>query len=147
MVLRRGLIWVMAVGCGVAAANLYYNQPMLVDMGRSMHVSDRQMGLVVTLGQVGYGLGMLLFIPLGDLVDRKRLLVSLLVATAVTLGAAAAAMNYTWLAVASFGIGLTTVAAQVLMPLAAHLAERFAIDHVTVQVDPPEGLERTHTHE
>ena len=123
MVLRRGLIWVMAIGCGVAAANLYYNQPMLVDMGRTMHASDRQMGLVVTLAQVGYGLGMLLFIPLGDLVDRKRLLVALLVATSVALGAAAAAMNYTWLAVASFGIGLTTVAAQVLMPLAAHLAE------------------------
>jgi len=123
MVLRRGLIWVMAIGCGVAAANLYYNQPMLVDMGRTMHASDRQMGFVVTLGQVGYGLGMLLFIPLGDLVDRKRLLVVLLVATSVALGAAAAAMNYTWLALASFGIGLTTVTAQVLMPLAAHLAE------------------------
>jgi predicted MFS family arabinose efflux permease len=123
MVLRRGLIWVMAIGCGVAAANLYYNQPMLVDMGNTMHASAGQMGVVATLTQVGYGLGMLLFIPLGDLVDRKRLIVGLLIATSVALGAAAAATSYAWLAAASFGIGLMTVAAQVLMPLAAHVAE------------------------
>jgi predicted MFS family arabinose efflux permease len=123
MVLRRGTVWVMAVGCGVAAANLYFNQPMLKDIGGSVHASDKQMGLVVTLGQVGYGLGMLLFIPLGDLVDRKKLIVALLIATSVALAASAVSINYPWLALATLAVGLTTVTAQVLMPLAAHLAE------------------------
>ena len=112
MVLRRGLIWVMAIGCGVAAANLYFNQPMLVDMGRTMHASVRQMGVVATLTQVGYGLGMLLFIPLGDLIDRKKLIVGLLLATSGALAACAMSVNYTWLALTSFAVGLTTVVAQ-----------------------------------
>lgn len=123
MELRRGMIWMMAVACGVAVANLYYNQPMLVDMGATVGASARQMGVVATLTQVGYGLGMLLFVPLGDLVDRKRLILVMLVASAAALAAAAAAAGYAWLAVASLAIGLTSVVAQVLIPLAASLAE------------------------
>ena len=121
--LRTGLIWMMAIACGVAVANLYYNQPMLVVMGRSIHASARQMGIVATLTQVGYGLGMLLFVPLGDLLDRKRLATTLMLAAAAALAAAALAASYPWLATASLAIGLTTVVAQVLIPLAAHLAE------------------------
>jgi len=53
MVLRRGIIWMMAIACGVAVANLYYNQPMLVDMGASIGASAKQMGVVATLLYVG----------------------------------------------------------------------------------------------
>lgn len=121
--LRPRLVWIMAIACGVAVANLYYNQPMLVDMGHSVRASARQMGVVATLAQVGYGLGMLLFVPLGDLLDRRRLILSLLLAVSTALAAAALATDYVWLATASLAIGLTTVLAQVLIPFASLLAE------------------------
>ena len=54
----------MAVGCGLSVANIYYSQPLLADMGRYFGVSDRRMGLVSMLSQVGYATGMLLFVPL-----------------------------------------------------------------------------------
>src|SRR5690348_10196215 len=74
----RKLVWVMAIACGIAVANNYYNQPLLADMGRTFGASARQMGFVVTLGQVGYAAGMLLFVPLGDLLERRRLIVLLM---------------------------------------------------------------------
>lgn len=122
-VLNRNLIWIMAIGCGAAVANLYYNQPMLVDMGHTMNASARQMGVAATLTQVGYGLGMLLFVPLGDLLDRKHLIVWLMLAVALALAGAATATHYTWLALASLAIGLSTVVPQVLIPFASHLAD------------------------
>lgn len=121
--LRPRLVWIMAIACGVAVANLYYNQPMLADMGRSVGASARNMGVVATLTQVGYGVGMLLFVPLGDLVDRRRLILWLLLAVSASLSAAGLAKGYLWLALASLSIGATTVAAQVLIPLASHLAD------------------------
>jgi predicted MFS family arabinose efflux permease len=120
--IERKLVWVMAIACGVAVANNYYNQPLLADMGRTFGASARQMGFVVTLGQIGYAAGMLLFVPLGDLLERRRLIVMLMLIVAGALAAVALAPAYTWLAAASLLVGLTTVAAQVLIPLAAYLA-------------------------
>jgi predicted MFS family arabinose efflux permease len=112
----------MSAAGGLAVANLYYNQPMLADMGRTFHAGAREIGLVATFTQVGYAAGMPLFIPLGDFTERRRLVVGLFLATAVALAAAAAARNLAWLTAASFFIGLTTVIAQILIPLATELA-------------------------
>ena len=81
----RRTIWTMAIGCGLSVANLYYIQPLLVDMARDFAVSDRAMGLVATLGQVGYALGLLFFVPLGDLVERRGFIIVML--AAVTMAA------------------------------------------------------------
>src|SRR3954451_17840920 len=85
MVLRRNLIVLLAVACGVSVANLYYNQPLLVDMGKSFGATARQAGLIATLSQAGYAVGMLAFVPLGDLFERRRLIVTLQLAVAVAL--------------------------------------------------------------
>jgi len=112
----------MAVASGVAVANIYYNQPMLADMARSMHAGSHEISYVATATQIGYAVGMPLFIPLGDFFDRRKLIVSLFVAVACALSLAALASNLVWLTAASVLIGATTVIAQILIPFAAELA-------------------------
>jgi predicted MFS family arabinose efflux permease len=127
--LTPGLRWTMAAASGVAVANLYYNQPMLADIGRTFHAGAREVGLIATFTQVGYAAGMPLFIPLGDLVNRRRLVVTLFGGVGCALAAAAIAPNLTWLAAASFLIGVTTVIAQILIPLATELAPPWEQGH------------------
>ena len=110
--ISRGLLWMMSVASGAAVANLYYNQPMLAAMARTFHADAHAIGLVATFTQAGYALGMPLFVPLGDFMERRRLIVFLFLAVACALSAAALAPNLAWLVIASFFIGLTTLIAQ-----------------------------------
>jgi predicted MFS family arabinose efflux permease len=112
----------MTLASAVAVANIYYNQPMLADMGRTFHASARDVGWVATATQIGYAAGMPAFIPLGDFLDRRRLVVLLFIAVAAALAFAAVAPNLALLAIASFLIGVTTVIAQILIPLATELS-------------------------
>src|SRR3954464_7259748 len=109
--LPSALRWTMAAASGVAVANLYYNQPMLADIAREFHAGPHEAGLIATATQVGYAAGMPLFIPLGDFVNRRTLVVLLFAAVAVTLMAAALAPGLGWMIAASFLIGMTTVIA------------------------------------
>ncbi|MGE5612214.1 MAG: MFS transporter [Bacillota bacterium] len=117
------LVWIMALACGVGVANLWYSQPLLVAMGHSLSVPSQQIGLVATLTQVGYALGMLLFVPLADLLDRRKLIVTLTWAVCGALVIIALAPSLGFLLAASFLVGLTTVAPQVIIPFAASLAQ------------------------
>lgn len=111
----------MSLASAVAVANLYYNQPMLADMMRTFHASAHGIGLVATFTQVGYALGMPVFIPLGDFIERRRLITVLLLVVAGALVYAASSRNLVSIVVASFLIGFTTVAAQIMIPLAAEM--------------------------
>jgi predicted MFS family arabinose efflux permease len=95
---------------------------MLADIGRTFHANAHEVGLVATATQVGYALGMPAFIPLGDFIDRRKLASGLFAAVAVALIGAAASPTITALVVASLFIGITTVIAQILIPLATELA-------------------------
>ncbi|WP_131824179.1 MFS transporter, partial [Mycobacteroides abscessus] len=106
-----------------AVGNLYWSQPLLDDIARSLDTSTAVAGLLVTLTQVGYALGILLVVPLGDVLDRRRLVPVVLVASAVALLGAAVAPTFTTLLVALALVGLTTVAGQLLIPLAGDLAD------------------------
>ncbi len=121
MIPRRTL-WAMSAGCGLAVANNYYAQPLLAEMGRDFGVSDRQIGLITTASQVGYAAGLLLFVPLGDLLERRRQILTMLGAVTVALVAVAFSPTFTWLALASLAVGVTTIAPQLLVPFAAALA-------------------------
>ena len=116
------VVVLLAVATGAAVANLYYAQPLLELIGRSLHVGNGAAAFLVTLTQIGYALGLILLVPLGDLVENRRLTATILGATAVTLVAAAFAPNFTVLLIALGAVGVTSVVAQVLVPLAAHLA-------------------------
>jgi predicted MFS family arabinose efflux permease len=112
----------LAVACGLTAANLYYVQPLVGLVGADIGLSPRASGLTVTLTQLGYGAGLLLLVPLGDRIENRRLTLGLLGLAAVALlGAGLARQRLPFLA-AALGIGLGTVAVQVLVPYAAHLA-------------------------
>ncbi|MEJ2666596.1 MAG: MFS transporter [Deinococcales bacterium] len=122
--LRAGspLVYVLAVATGVSVANLYYTQPLLDTLGRAFGLTGGGAGLIMTVTQVGYAAGLVLIVPLGDLLDRRRLVASVSVLTAVALAAAALAPGIGLFELASAAIGVTAVVAQVLVPFAAHLA-------------------------
>jgi predicted MFS family arabinose efflux permease len=112
---------VMAVACGITVANLYYSQPLLAEMARQFGVSPRHMGIVSALTQIGYALGLLFFVPLGDVLERRRLILVMLGGSIVALAAVALAPGFAWLAVASLFLGAATVTPQMIVPLAAGL--------------------------
>ena len=61
------LVWIMAIASGVTVANLYYNQPLLAIMEQGFHASPHSIGFIPMLTQIGYAIGIVLFVPLGDL--------------------------------------------------------------------------------
>lgn len=121
--MKRNLIWMMAVTSGAAVANLYYNQPLLAAIAESFHAAAHQVGFIPMLTQIGYALGMFLFVPLGDLQERRRLIVVMLFTSAIALAVAAVSPSITWLIVASLAIGMTAIGAQLIVPFAAQLAK------------------------
>lgn len=121
-VLSQSLLWIMAIASGLAVANLYYNQPLLADMATSFGISRDRAGYISTFTQIGYALGMLLFVPLGDIRERRKLISTLLILVTISLLGAAASTHIVWMYIASFAIGLTTVVPQILVPFSAQLA-------------------------
>ncbi|WP_078866245.1 MFS transporter [Streptomyces sp. NRRL S-1448] len=120
--LGRGTLLLMSVATGLSVAGNYFAQPLLDVIGRDLGLSASTAALVVTVAQLGYGLGLLLLVPLGDLVERRRLAVTLCAATAVFLTVTASATNAALLLTGTALTGLASVAAQVVMPYAATLA-------------------------
>lgn len=121
--LNRFLILTMAVTAGIAVANLYYIQPLLAEIAAAFHVTQAQVGYAATLTQVGYALGMLMILPLADIREKKSLILFMLVCSAGALLFMAFAWNSTALSVASFAVGFTSVVPQLIVPLAAQLAD------------------------
>jgi len=121
--LSRRLVLMMAFACGATVANLYYAQPLLDTIGGSLGVGEAVAGLIVTSAVVGYACGLILVVPLGDLLERRALITRLLLVCAVALGLAAAAPSIAVLFLAVGVIGLTSVVAQVLVPFAGDLAQ------------------------
>jgi hypothetical protein len=116
------MIAVFAVACGLAVGNLYYAQPLLHTIGRTFGVSEAGASLTVTVTQLGYAAGLVLIAPLGDLLENRRLIAVVSCGTVLALVAAAVAPSFGAFIAASLGIGVTSVAAQILVPFAAHLA-------------------------
>ncbi|MFC5461175.1 MFS transporter [Massilia niabensis] len=120
--LSRGLVLLLATAAGIIVANLYYAQPLVGPIGAAIGLAPAAAGLVVTLTQVGYTLGLLFIVPLGDLFENRRLIVCGLLATGAALLLAATASTSAQFLFAALAIGLGAVVAQVLVPFAAHLA-------------------------
>jgi predicted MFS family arabinose efflux permease len=120
--ISSGMVMLLAAAAGIIVANLYYAQPLVGPIGAALGLPPAAAGLIVTLTQIGYTLGLLFIVPLGDLVENRRLIVTgLLVTSAALLVAATATTAWAFL-LAALTIGLGAVVAQVLVPFAAHLA-------------------------
>ncbi|MDM0059319.1 MFS transporter [Variovorax fucosicus] len=120
--LPASLILLLATGAGLAAAALYYSQPMLGVLGADIGASARAVGFVPTLTQLGYALGILLLVPLGDRYDRRRIIVFKAAVLCAALLVAAAAPGIGVLLAASLVIGIAATMAQDIVPAAATLA-------------------------
>ncbi len=116
------LVAVMAVISGLVVANSYYAQPLVGAIADSLDASTTKVGLVVTASQVGYAVGLAFLVPLGDLIQRRKLMTWMLAATCVSLLLMAAAPSWQVLACAALAAGVGSVVGQVLVPLAASLA-------------------------
>jgi predicted MFS family arabinose efflux permease len=120
--ISRSLVLLLAVACGAAVANLYYAQPLLHTLGGALGVSDATAGLLVTVSQVGYVVGLAFLVPVGDLRERRTLISGTLIITAIALAVAAAAPTFVVFAVALAAVGVTSVVAQIIVPMSSSLS-------------------------
>ena len=118
----KGLVILLAVATGTAVASNYYAQPLLPTIRRTFDAGAGAAGLIVTASQIGYAAGLLLLLPLGDLLERRRLVVVLSLVTALGLVGAGLVPNLDLLYVAAVIVGTTTVVGQILVAFAASLA-------------------------
>ncbi len=116
------LTTLLATACGLIVANLYVAQPLVGPIGASLGMSPAARRLIPTMTQIGYGAGLLLIVPLGDLVENRRLILCALGLAVLALAAAALSTQAVPFLAASLLVGLGSVAAQILVPYAAHMA-------------------------
>ena len=115
------MVGLLAASCGIVVANIYYAQPLIGLIGPALHMGAQAESLIVTLTQLGYAAGLLFLVPLGDLVENRRLVVLTIAAAIIPLLLAGFAWDAWVMLVVSALIGVTSVAVQMLIPLAAHL--------------------------
>jgi len=113
---------VLATACGLAVANIYYCQPLLALIARNFGTGQGRAAIVVTATQLGYAAGLIFLMPLGDLLENRKLASLTLLGTALAALLAAFSPSLPLFLALSVVIGLTSVVAQILIPLAAHLA-------------------------
>ncbi|OMI41031.1 hypothetical protein SPAR_02886 [Streptomyces sparsogenes DSM 40356] len=128
------LIALLAVASGMTVANLYYAQPLLSSLRDVFHISTATAGALITLTQVGYVIGMLFLVPLGDRLEKRGLITALLTITTLSLVAAGLATSFPMLLAASLISGATSVVAQILVPFAASLAPDHARGRIVGRV-------------
>lgn len=120
--LDRKLILLMATGSGITVANIYYIQPLLNQIAGFYHITQASAGLLATLTQIGYALGLFLILPLADLVERKKLILTMLILSTLSLFTMYLSSNFVLTAAACLAVGTTSVIPQLLVPLGAKLS-------------------------
>lgn len=120
--LTKWLVTLFAFCCGAIVANIYYAQPIIALIAPELGLSERVASLIVSVTQVGYGLGLLFLVPLGDVLENKRLILITVLLGVVSLVAAASAQTASIFLLVSLLIGICSVSVQMLIPLAAHLS-------------------------
>ncbi|MBC9794446.1 MFS transporter [Sinomicrobium weinanense] len=112
----------LAVACGLAVANVYYAQPLLDTMGATFRIDHAEVGIIVTVSQIGYGIGLLLLVPLGDLVDGRKLILFQFLLLGSFLFITGLATSVYMLLAGMFLVGLMAVVTQALVAYAANMA-------------------------
>ncbi len=124
----------LAVACGLIVANIYYAQPLVGPISASLGLSPGAAGLIVTTTQIGYGVGLLFVVPLGDLFENRALVLASVCFAMVALLGAALSHHALGFLVCALLVGLGSVAVQILVPYAAHLAPEAARGRVVGNV-------------
>ena len=121
--LTRTQILIMAATAGIAVANVYYSQPILHAIAQQFHISAEKAGTISVLSQIGYGFGLFFLTPIGDMIERKKLILYLQIGLIISLLLVAFSPTLTVLYAGSLFIGVFSVVAQVILPMAASLVK------------------------
>src|SRR5215475_745006 len=106
----------LGLACAVGVSTMYYNQPLLEEIGRTYRTDAGHTGFVATATQVGYALGLLTFVPMGDVVERRGLMMKLYAAVAVGLVLTSISPSLGWLILGSLLIGALASVTHVVLP-------------------------------
>ena len=117
----RWMVFLFACACGIVVANLYYAQPLIALISPEIGLSESAASLIVTLTQLGYCIGLVLLVPLGDLIENRKLVICTICAAILALFIAMLAPTAGWFLFSAFMIGIGSVAVQMLLPIAAHI--------------------------
>ncbi len=121
--MNRALIFVLACVCGLAVANIYYNQPLLVLFAETFQRTAANTSILSMLVQLSYAIGLIVFVPLGDKVCRKKLISFLLMLNTISQILAAVSPSFNVLLISTVLIGLTAVTAQIVIPSVSIISE------------------------
>jgi predicted MFS family arabinose efflux permease len=116
------LTFLLAGACGLISANIYYSQPLIGLIAASLGMSPQAAGFIVTVTQLGYAIGVILIVPLADLIENRRLALILIGVNVVALAGAAFSTDARLFLVAASLVGMGSAAVQILVPYASHLA-------------------------
>lgn len=119
--MSKKLNLIFAIAVGVIAANLYYAQPLVAQISKALGLKPELAGLVVTLTQMGYGLGVLLIVPLGDIVESKKLTLAMIGVTIIGVLGLAFSTSLVPYFIAAFATGLGASTVQIIVPYAASI--------------------------
>lgn len=121
--LSNSLLYLLSVSAGLVVANLYYNQPLLHDIAKDLNISDSQGSNVALSTQIGYAIGLLLIIPLGDKISNLKIIKVDFLILIISLLGTAVSQSLLLLLIASFLIGFTSTLPQIFVPMVAHLSD------------------------
>lgn len=120
--ISRNVVLLFAIACGLAVANIYYAQPLLDAISNEFGITHSSVGIVITITQVCYALGLLLLVPLGDLLNRRWLIAGQMLASVLALIVVGTAPTSMVLFIGIAAVGLLAVVTQTLVAFAATLA-------------------------
>ena len=118
----KPLLFLLAAACAATVANLYYIQPLLSQVAETFAVPDATAGMAVTATQSGYALGLLFFVPLGDRVEERGLIMKMTLLSGVFLLATGFSPNLPFLLIFSCALGAVTIVPQLIVPMTAHIS-------------------------
>ena len=128
--MTKFLAILFAVCSGLAIGNLYWAQPLLVQIMNSFGLPQTNGGLLITATQIGYAIGIFFIVPLGDFVRRKKLITIVMALTTLTLISCAIAPSFIILSLSLFSMGIVTISGQIILPLAGDLSKTEERGHI-----------------
>lgn len=128
--MTKFLAILFAVCSGLAIGNLYWAQPLLVQIMQGFGLPEANGGLLVTATQIGYAIGIFFIVPLGDFVRRKRLITIVMVLSIIALVSCALSPSFTILSLSLFSMGIVTISGQIILPLAGDLSKEEERGHI-----------------
>jgi predicted MFS family arabinose efflux permease len=121
--LRAAPLPFLGLACAVGVSSIYLNQPLLSEMAKTFHSQPQHIGFIAVATQVGYATGLLTFVPLGDVLERRALMMRLYAAVAVALLLVAVSPRLLWVILASVLVGLFAAVTHIVLPIAPDLVE------------------------